>query len=257
MKGANSAADANPRIEYTHCYLCSRPLHGQISKDHCPPLALFTSNIRRSHNLSQLITIPVHKDCNSSYQRDEEYFKAIMILFAPGSNVGDSVFDEFMDIFRITKRKLSLTVRIIKEFASKINDDDIPAVIGENHEQDDRIIRVGWKIVRGLYYHHHGVILPESLHVRCSITVPDHPPPNHFLYVVSLDDDKTYGQYPSVFDYRFRVLELDSGKLNYWAFLIWDRITFTVNFHDPWSCQCENCTAALAESNIRMNNPTS
>ena len=49
-----------------------------------------------------------------------------------------------------------------------------------------------------------------------------------------------------LFDYRFHVFEMDVGTLNYWAFLIWDRIIVTAHFHDPWSCQCEDCTSAVA-----------
>ena len=64
--------------------------------------------------------------------------------------------------------------------------------------------------------------------------------------MIDLADDETHGRYPGVFDYRFRVFEMDVGTLNYWAFLIWDRIIVTAHFHDPWSCQCEDCTSAVA-----------
>ena len=55
---------------------------------------------------------------------------------------------------------------------------------------------------------------------------------------------------PGIFDYRFRVFETDLGKLNYW-----DRLIMTVHFHDPWSCQCEDCTSAVAEMEMRVGRP--
>ena len=70
--------------------------------------------------------------------------------------------------------------------------------------------------------------------------------------MIDLADDETQGRYQGVFDYRFQVFEMDVGTLNYWAFLIWDRIIVTAHFHDPWSCQCEDCTSAVAEMEMRV-----
>ena len=88
-----------------------------------------------------------------------------------------------------------------------------------------------------------------------TLTAPGQRPPEHFLCVSGLADDETHGRYPGIFDYRSRVFETDLGKLNYWAFLIWDRLIMTVHFHDPWSCQCEDCTSAVAEMEMRVGRP--
>ncbi len=86
----------NRMARVTHCYLCGRPLSCPTSRDHCPPLTLFPPEIRRQHNLSQLIAIWVHRDCNASYQSAEEYFKATMVPFARGSVAGDSIYKKFI-----------------------------------------------------------------------------------------------------------------------------------------------------------------
>ena len=100
----------------THCYLCGRPLSNPTSKDHCPPRALFSRELRREHNLSRLLTIPVHKECNASYQLDEDYFIATITPLAPGSVAGDSIFKERMKGARNDKRKRALATRILDEF---------------------------------------------------------------------------------------------------------------------------------------------
>ena len=84
-------------VNQASCYLCGRLLSHSISRDHCPPRALFAKEIRQQHDLTQLITTPVHKDCNKSYMHDEEYFIATMEPFARGSVAGDAAFKQFLE----------------------------------------------------------------------------------------------------------------------------------------------------------------
>ena len=252
MRGSDSAkGGSSPKEAPTHCYLCGRPLSCPTSRDHCPPRTLFSPEIRQQHNLSQLIAIRVHKNCNASYQRDEEYFKATLVPFARGSVAGDPIYSKFIADSRENERKLILAESILREFEPRPGGLHLPSGLVVKRQDGARIKRVAWKIVRGLNFHHHSTVLPEATPVGCTLTAPGQRPPEHFLCVSGLADDETHGRYPGVFDYRFRVFETDLGKLNYWAFLIWDRIILTVHFHDPSSCQCEDCTSAVAEMEMR------
>jgi hypothetical protein len=56
------------------CYLCGKPLAAPTNVDHPVMKQIFAPQIRRQHNVSQLITFDVHKACNSAYQHDEDYF---------------------------------------------------------------------------------------------------------------------------------------------------------------------------------------
>lgn len=241
----------SPKKTHSHCYLCGRQLSYPTTKDHCPPRALFAPDIRKQHNPSQFITFPVHRHCNESYSLDEEYFIATMVPFAPGSVAGNPIFKKFRADAREDKRKRSLAEKILREFEPRPSGLHFPPGLVAKRQEGDRITRVAGKIVRGLYYHHHGAILPKAINIGCEMTPPNQRPPEHFLCVSSLDDDETHGRYGSVFDYRFRVFETDLGKLNYWTFLIWDRIIMTLYFHDPWTCQCESCASAIAEMERR------
>ena len=254
-KDSDSATGGrSPKKAPTHCYLCGRPLSCPTSKDHCPPRALFSPEIRKQHNPDRLITFRVHRHCNESYSLDEEYFIATMVPFSRGSVAGNSIYKKFMTGAREDEDKLSLAEKILREFEPRPGGLYLPPGLVAKRQDGDRIRRVAWKIVRGLYFHHHGAFLPEAIDVRCQLIPPDQRPPEHFLYVSSLSDDETHGRYGGVFDYRFRVIETDLGKLNYWAFLIWDRIIMTLYFHDPWTCQCEVCTSAAAEMEMRAAN---
>jgi len=70
------------------CYLCAEPLTAPISDDHVPMKQLVTPKIRKAHNPSNLLTIPVHYRCNRSYQEDEDYFVHSLMPFARGSYCG-------------------------------------------------------------------------------------------------------------------------------------------------------------------------
>ena len=221
------------------------------NKDHCPPEALFARKILKEHKPDRLITIPVHEACNASYGHDEEYFKATLVPFARGSVAGDAVYNEFMADCREDPRKLVLADKILREFEPQPSGLHLPWGLVAKRQEGDRIKRVAWKIVRGLYFQHHSAFLYEDFPISCTLTAPDQRPPELFELVRDLPDDVTHGRYCGVFDYRFRSFETDHGKLNYWAFIIWDRIIVTVYFHDPWSCQCEDCISAVAEMEKR------
>jgi hypothetical protein len=104
-----------------------------------------------------------------------------------------------------------------------------------------RIQRIAWKIVRGLYFHHHERVLPENHTTWVSLTPPGEQPPEHFVRFMQLPENDPRGRYPAIFDYRSQnFTEAPPANLHYWAFLIWDRIILTVLFHDP-DCGCERC----------------
>src|SRR5260221_78183 len=64
----------------TVCYLCSLPIANDRGDDHVPPKQFFAPAVRKTVNLSKLITLPAHRTCNAAYSLDEEYFTA---SFAP------------------------------------------------------------------------------------------------------------------------------------------------------------------------------
>lgn len=227
------------------CYLCGRPLSKPTSKDHCPSKALFAKELRRCN--VRLTTFRVHERCNSSYHHDEQYFIATMIPFARGSTAGNAIYKERISSFGEGGRNLRLGQKILREFEPRPGGLHLPTGLVIKRQEGDRIRRVAWKIARGLYFHHNKRVLPETFPVGCTMTPPGRRPPEIFLAVRNLRDDVTYGLYPGVFDYRVRTDSVGPGAMNYWAFLFWDRIIMTVYSHDPWSCPCKECTAAIAE----------
>ena len=220
------------------CYLCGKELVEPINRDHVPLKQFYTEEIRKNHN-PNLLTIPVHAACNSSYQLDEDYFINTLVPFATGSYSGDS---SLKDVFKKYSNgvKCSLVHKTLNEFERSPSGLILPENLVAKRFEGERLHRVAWKIIRGLYFHHFNLVLPEYNLNSISIILPDQVPPKEFL--IALGDLDGLGSYPGVFDYKFiQVKELDN--FNYWAMLLWDRIILIFSFHGLDS-SCDHCLEA-------------
>ena len=222
------------------CYLCGEMLIQPINNDHVPPRQFYTAEIRKIHN-PNMLTIPVHESCNKSYQFDEDYFVNTLSPFAKGSYSGDSllkdVFKKYSDGI-----KRPLLHKILNEFERNPSGLILPANLVAKRFEGNRLERVAWKIVRGLYFHHFNQVFSTGKISSLSIIFPDQVPPKEFL--IALGDLDGLGSYPGVFDYKFiRVPELED--FNYWGILLWDRIILIVAFHGL-ECSCAQCLETKA-----------
>jgi hypothetical protein len=100
-----------------------------------------------------------------------------------------------------------------------------------------RVRRVIWKIVRGLHYYEHEVILPEWMPFHITHRWPGTLFPEQYMH---LDVTPYLGKHPEVFAYRYRIF--DTPSMQYWALYLWNRIVFLVAFHDI-SCGCDECSS--------------
>ena len=230
------------------CYLCGKVLSDPISKDHCPPKALFAKELRRQYKPDQLTTLPVHQGCNESYSLDEQYFVATLLPLAPGSESGDSIFRESIAKAHRDESRMRLARMVLGEFEQRPSGLYLPPDLIAKRQQGDRIHRVAWKIVRGLYFHHCGKTLPEAVGVSSELAPAGVPASRLFQYLIhiKLDKGEIHGRYPGVFSYLYHRFEVEGhGELNLWALGIWERVLMGLTFHEPWSCQCETCISAI------------
>jgi hypothetical protein len=224
-------------INHNLCYLCGEPLAKPISDDHVPMRQLFAPEVRKKHNPSNLVTISVHDRCNKSYQRDEDYFVHSLMPFAPGSYSGKALYQKVLRDYQ-GGYNVGLVRKVLGEFEPRPSGLKLPRNKVVKRFEGKRISRIVWKIVRGLYFHHHNEVLPADLTPWVSLTPPNEMPPEHFRVFMSVPNEP-YGQYPGVFDYRFQRFS-EGQDIHYWALLIWDCIIITVMFHDP-KCSCQQC----------------
>ena len=132
------------------CYLCGQPLSEPIGMDHVPMQQLYAPEVRKAHS-PNLLTIPVHDQCNKSYQVDEDYFVTALMPHARGSCAGDAIYKRALDRYR-GGGKVGLIRKVLAEFEPRPSGLVLPRNQVVQRFDGTRISRVAWKIVRGLYF---------------------------------------------------------------------------------------------------------
>jgi len=218
------------------CYLCGKPHDGKYNRDHVPPKQFFTKELLRKHNLN-LFWLPTHESCNKSFQHDEGYFVYSLMPFARGSYSGDALRAKILDDCEHVEQR-RLLQRVLGEFERQPSGLILPPGIVLKRFEGSRILRVAWKIVRGLYFFHFGTFLAEDTPKACELVLPSQQPPFPFPLLLP-PNDPINDKYPGVFDYRLASF-LEAHNLNCWTMLLWDRLTLMMNFQYP-PCDCAEC----------------
>jgi len=221
------------------CYLCGKGIKQvDLSADHVPPKQFYASFLRKEFNLDKMDTMPTHIGCNKSYQNDEDYF---VHTFAPlimnNSRSGKALWKDIKKNFQ-RKEGLILGQKVLKEFSEKTEGGIIlPGELIFKKFDGDRVWRVVWKIVKGLFYKEYKRVLPDNTIKIFDLLQPEiNALPETFQYV---RDTPSRGRYAEVFDYKYIAVK-ELNNFHYWALLLWDKIIMTIAFHDP-DCKCEKC----------------
>ncbi len=215
------------KLKTVLCYLCGKPLSEPTNVDHIPMKQLWTPEIRKTHG-PNLQTRRVHRQCNSDYQLDENYFLATILPLAKGSYAGESHYRKLAtDI--ISKKELPLKIQVLNEFSDKVGGIHLPNSKIAKSFDTRRFNRIIWKIIRGLFFVHNDEVLPVEWPILRDVFIDN--PPEHFLLFNSLPNISEHGAYPGVFSYRYTKL-MEPDGLHYWAMLFLDQIIITVSFDD-------------------------
>jgi len=220
--------------EIETCYLCGNKLDEEIDQDHVPPRQFYGKQLRKKHS-PNLFTLPVHPACNKSYQKDEDYFVHSIAPLTKGSYSGDGIWN---DIARQFQRPQGQRIgqMISREFDDRPSGLYLPDGKVLKRFDGERVWRVVWKILRGLFFKEYSRFLPEDTpRLFKVISVGEKPPPEFD----AVRNTPSMGQYPNVFDYKFIVIP-ELNDFHFWAMLFWDRLIKLIAFHDP-NCKCEKC----------------
>src|ERR1700730_12467288 len=149
------------KVQTTICYLCGKPLLPPTNVDHPVMQQIFAPEMRRRHNVSQLITFDVHKACNTAYQSDEDYFVRALMPFARGSEAGNAIYKKALHEFR-TGKQVPLTKMVLSEFDPNPSGLVLRGCKVVKRFDGKRLSGVAWKMVRCLHFHHTGEVLSEN-----------------------------------------------------------------------------------------------
>ena len=190
-----------------------------------------------------LLTIPAHPWCNKSYQSDEDYFFQSLAPLAHDSPVGQDLFKDMRRRYqRPEGKRLYRMVRM--EFDFRPGGLYLPRGIVLKRFDGKRIMRVVWKITRGLFFHHAQRFLPEYTPANFLGIGPRDglPKPDDELYFQL----KTYGEHPDIFAYSFIHVSEENENFHGWYLRFWESFLFRVLFHDP-ECSCDLCAQTRDE----------
>jgi hypothetical protein len=222
------------------CYLCGKVIggaDGESNRDHVPPKRVFAKAVRQQYG-PNLPTLPTHRWCNSAAERDEAYF---IVSFAGHVNT-DVAQAVVRDIAEKAQRGegVGLIRDVINRFG-KVTGPDGQVLFSYD---TNRVNRLLWKVVRGIYMLEQGGALPAQPPSGIELINPQNTPEHlqaipWFRYV---RDTAPMGRYGRVFDYKW--LGWKDGDLRGHAVALnfWDGLLATVLFHDP-ACECGQCAA--------------
>ena len=216
------------------CYLCGLDIESDRSMDHVPPKQFYATSLRSDLNLSQLVTIPAHGACNTSFEKDEEYFTWSLSPLAVGSTAGNALARERAEKLA-AGRSVPLFHAVRQEFDKQPSGLHLPGGRVIKRFQGGRVNRVAWKLVRGLYFHEMSAVLPDDTRFTTEIIEPERAREasgtNPVWEEVKAQDPR--GSYGGVFEYKYLLGDADGKKLHVWGMLVWDKIMIFIAHHDP------------------------
>lgn len=159
---------ANARRTASTCYICAGPIEkGEGNREHVVPKELFNSVDR-----CNLITLPAHKECNRSYQKDDDYFRLCVTAAAYKDPSARKLWSG--PVMRGFHRLQSLGLKkavLLNLVPMKIQTEGGPYLGRYDVMLQDagRILRVVNRIVRGLYTELTGKILPAGWPIQSDL----------------------------------------------------------------------------------------
>jgi hypothetical protein len=217
------------------CYLCGEVLGSNVSRDHIPPQQIWSPEVRRRFDVSQLVTLSTHPFCNSAYSRDEEYAVRMLSLAAYESPTGRSLVQHGLAKAREGK-SLGLHRAVVQSFDPRPGGLYLPDERTLVRVDGARVKRVAWKIVRGLWFLENQMVLPENTPFAIEIKEPANgaaPKFEEFWNRVRAQPSR--GAYQAVFAHKYLRYEDEGEILHGWAMLLWDRVIVYCTHFDPVS----------------------
>jgi hypothetical protein len=226
------------RKPVTICYLCGEVLEGEVTRDHVPPKQVFPEDLRRRYDLN-LVTLPAHKTCNASFQRDEVYFVQSIGPLATNTYAGKALLEDLGESFKYPEG-VALSRKVVNEFQWRLNGLWLPPGLVVKSFDPDRVHRVVWKIVRGLFFLETRRFLPTHTLRNFEIYSKGGEPVSGPT-IDRLRAAPGHTEHPAVFDYKCIEATSETGyRFHVWALLFWDALMWIVLFHDS-VCDCDGC----------------
>jgi len=213
-----------PKGKCTNCGAVGIPL----TRGHVVPRGFYPDS-RRTPDL-QLITVPECHMCNQAWSDDETYFRGVLLLSGESNAPVKELWETKIKPSLYEKDGLRRTVDLMRQFVPVTVDGQERQMIYPG--QDQRVIRIIKKIVRGLSYHHRVEDGIDDARIRVDVlryAVPD-----------DLWSTGTFHRRGSdIFRYWYKTFDHDDEKelSSLWILTFFDRTQFIGIVDLPSSCR--------------------
>ena len=199
------------------CAYCGKPAS---DREHVFPKCLYPTS--KSKSKIQRLTIPACNECNNGWTDDEAHFRNAMVLAGKPGGIANELWGAAQRSFKKSDGR-----RRAKDIILQLR-----PVEGNNYKiypgQDERVIRVVKKIIRGLSHHHKIMtVVPESL---VWVNILKFQIPENFLAEMDCshrEEDIVRYRYQTLNDYKNDIYSA-------WIITFLDRVPFigTVSFSE-------------------------
>ena len=196
----------------TVCSYCGeRPA---TDSEHVFPRNLYPASKGRSR--VQRLTIPSCNECNKGWSDDEAHFRNVLALAGAPNDTRRELWETTI-LRSFQKSDGARRVRDLIEIMRPVEMD------GETRHnvypgQEERVVRIVKKVIRGLCHYHH-VMSPVS-EKRVWVDVPKYQIPGEFLSQMAYEHREQ-----DIAEYRYQVLH-EYGIHSAWIITFFQRITF-------------------------------
>jgi hypothetical protein len=194
------------------CSYCGE--HPATDNEHVFPRSLYPAAKARSR--VQRLTIPSCNECNKGWSDDEVHFRNVLALAGEPNDARRELWETTIRrSFRKKDgtRRVGDLIQIMRPFEM-----DGRARHKVYPGEDERVIRVVKKIIRGLCHHHHIMsAIPEK---RVWVDVLKYQIPKEFLSVMAYEHREH-----DIAEYRYQVLQ-EYGIHSAWVITFFQRVTF-------------------------------
>lgn len=174
--------------------------------------------------------------------RDEEYFFHSVSPLAWDTKIGPVLRADMGRRYLggDQERRARLGEMVLREFDHQPGGILLPSSRVAKHVDPARGERVLWKIVRGLFFHEYGRILPADSSFRFQVMAEGTLPEQYQAF--ALLDSRARKKNRAYFDYRYWSGKLNGFDAQIWGLLLWQKIFAVFVFHDPL-CGCTECAS--------------
>lgn len=216
------------------CVYCGKV--AKLERDHVPPRNLFGSVPK-----ANLVTVPCCRACNDQAALDDEYFRRTLVF---RHDIGDTRIGAELSepVYRSLKnpRQAGFAKSFFRTVREVELETEAGIYLGNTFTYDadhERLDNVACRVIKGLFWHHHGNPLPPDyvVYAYCQTGIPKGTKAAETAISFArsvVEENVEHSIDPNIFRYWFKFTDKDPSATG-WVLVFFNRIAFIGGAHRP------------------------